>query len=470
MATLGCGLAALSFAPRPDPCATTRHEIDAVWSDERRDRLREAFVGSGLPEAAREHARIDGELAAFADAWAEARLRVCEADSTGSGIRTAQRSCLHRGLEQFEVLVEVLSTADIATIREANLAVAALPNIALCHAKSSQDDDAPAHIRDRVQTLDEELSAAPMLLTLHRYRRADELTAAVLHEADMLGHMPLLAEAQYRRADVLAGMGREQDAAEMYEKAFHTAETARMDRLAAEIAVDLQLVYGYRLARPKLADRWTKQARAVVGRLGDDAGSLRAEYIRTEGIIALRRSEYDLARERFEETLAMFDLLDASDVLSEAEALSNLGIANLELGNLEAAEHAFSRALAITEGEVGPYNNRLITIINNLGSLAQARGDHQASYDYFKRVYEAELAVYGPVDVRVAMSLNNIGSALSALRRDGEAVNFYERSIRAYESGDHHGVDLARPVGNLAVAYMREGKYGDAEANLLRAI
>lgn len=468
--TLGCGAAVFALAPASDPCASTRGEVDAVWSHERRDRLREAFVGSGLPDAAGEHERIERDLTAFAEDWARARARVCEADTANNAVRTAQRRCLQRDLEQFEVLVEVLSTADIATIREAALAAAALPNIALCEAKASANEGAPAHIRDRVETLDEELSTAPMLLKLHRYRRAEELTSAVLHEAEQLGYLPLLAEAQYRRADVLSGLGRELDAAEMYEKAFHSAETARMDRLAARAAVDLQLVYGYRLARPKLADRWGKQAHAAVERLGEDAGALRAEYIRTEGLVALRRSDLDEARERFEETLAVYDTIELPDPLPKAEALSNLGIACLELGKLDEAQSAFSRALALTEDEVGPYNNRLITIINNLGSLAQARGDHQAAHDYFERVYEAELALYGPVDVRVAMSLNNLGSALSALHRDEEAVKYYERSIRAYESGDHHGVDLARPVGNLAVTYMRKQQYAKAEANLLRAI
>jgi tetratricopeptide (TPR) repeat protein/predicted Ser/Thr protein kinase len=467
---LGCGIAAAAAMPHDTPCATTRKDVDAMWNADRRERLRDAFRTSGLPNADTEFERVDTRLTTFAEVWADSRRRVCEDDSSPNEVRAAQRSCLYRGLEQLEVLVEVLGSADLTTVRDANIAVAALPNVALCESGAANvGTDIPEHLRERVEELDEELSTAPLLVKLHRYRRAEELTSRILHEAEQLGHPPLLANAQYRRADVLASRGMQVDAAELFEKAFHTAETARMDALAAEIAVDLQLTYGYRLARPKLAERWTKLARAAVERLGDD-GAQRAEFVRTEGLIALRSSDFAKARERFEATIELYDRIDDPDPLPKAEALSNLGIACLDLGLLDESEDAFQKALALTEDEVGPYNNRLISIINNLGSLEQARGRHQAAYDYFQRVYEAELALYGPVDVRIAMSLNNLGTSLSALRRDDEAKGYYQRSIAAYESGDHHGVDLARPVGNLAVAYMRADQLDEAEAALLRAI
>ncbi len=468
---LGLGVAGLAIVPRQDPCAGVGEEVDSVWTKNRQERIREAFQSSGLPNADTELGRVETRLSGFAEAWAAARVRTCEDDSASPRQRAAHRTCLHRDLEQFSVLVEVLGAADLATIRDANVAVATLPDIALCESDAATDPgDIPEHLRDRVEALDEDLSTAPMLVTLHRYRRAEELTARVLHEAELLGYAPLLAEAQYRRADVFASSGRQVDAANLFEKAYHTAETARMDRLAAEIAVDLQLTYGYRLPRPKLAERWSKLARAAVERLGDDAGALQAEFIRTNGLVALRNSDSAKAREFFEQAVAAYEALDQPDPLPKAEAMSNLGIACLNLGLLDEAEDTFRRALELIEGEVGPYNTRLITVINNLGSLAQTRGDHKAAHDYFKRVYEAELALYGPVDVRVGMSLNNMGTALSALRRDGEAVELYLRSIRAYESGDHHGVDLARPVGNLAVAQMRAQQYAEAETNLLRAI
>lgn len=471
LAALGCcGLGAIALVPNEAPCAGTRKDVDAVWNPTSRDRLSDAFVASGLPSAAEEFDRVDARLSSFAEEWAQSRRRVCEDESSPTNVRVAQRSCLRRALEQLGVLVEVLGSADLATVQDASIAVATLPDVARCDSRMARvGPDVPEHLRARVEALDEELSTIPLLTSLHRYGRAEKLTSRVLHEAEQLGHAPLLAEAQYRRADVLSSRGRHVDAATLFERAFHTAQTARMDALAAEIAVDLQLTYGYRLARPKLAERWTKQAHAAVDRLGDD-GAQRAEFIRTEGLIALRSSDYAKARERFEAALAIYERLDDPDPLSTAEASSNLAIANLNLGLLDEAERALLEALALTEGAAGPYDNRLISIVNNLGSLSQAQGKYEAAYDYFERVYTAELALYGPVDVRIAMTLNNVGSALSAMRRDEEAVRYYERSIAAYESGDHHGVDLARPVGNLAVAQMRAGELDDAEAGLLRAI
>jgi tetratricopeptide (TPR) repeat protein/tRNA A-37 threonylcarbamoyl transferase component Bud32 len=460
-----------ALLPSKPPCASTRDEVDAVWTAARRDRIQDAFETSGLPNARDQHQHIDRRLEGFADGWAAARMRVCEDDTLPAERRASLRTCLQRGLEQFGVLTEVLGSADASTLRDSAEAVATLPDVALCEARANIATMAvPAHLRARIDDLRDDLATAPMLVRLHRYRRANELTTRVLHEAEQLGYDPLLAEALYRRGDALAASGQHVDATTHYERAFHAAQTGRSDRLAAEIAVDLQLTYGYRLARPKLAERWTKLARAAVERLGDDAGALRAEFIRAEGLTALRSSDFATARERFEQTLAVYEALEGADPVAYAEASSNLGIACLDLGLIEPAEAAFERARTLLEGVVGPYNKRLTSVINNLGSLAQARGDHTAAHDHFKRVYEAELALFGPVDVRVAMSANNMGTALSALHRDAEAVELYQRSIRAYESGDHHGIDLARPVGNLAVSNMRAKDYEKAEANLLRAI
>jgi len=468
---VGSGVAAAAMMPAADPCASTQEEASSVWTAERRAQIRDAFSSSGISNPEAEHTRIDAKLSSFADEWAASRVRVCEASNASPQRRAAQRTCLYRALEQFSVFVEVVASGDAVTLRNSFEAVSALPDIASCDAAVPDEHaSAPLHIRDRVENLAEELSTVPPLLGLHRYERVDEITARVLHEAELLGFEPLLAEAQYRRADLLEAQGLRTDGAKLLEQAFHTAQTAHRDRLAARIAVELHLTYGYRLARPKLAARWEGLAHAAVDRLGDDAGSLHAEQIRTVGLVALRNTNYDLARRSFQKTLALYESLEHPQPLLHAEAQSNFGIACLELGELDAADAAFRGALKKTEREVGRFNNRHISIINNLGSLEQMRGDHQASHDYFRRVYETEVALYGSDDIRVAMSLNNMGTALLSLNKDAKAIVLFERSIRAYESGDHHGVDLARPLGNLGVAHMRADNYDKAEASLVQAI
>lgn len=466
-----CGVAAAAMAPGTDPCASMQDEAAAVWTDDRRQETRDAFEASGIPNPDREHARVDAKLSQFADEWASSRVRVCEASNAAAERRAAQRTCLNRALEQFSVLVEVIASGDAATLRNSPEAVSALPDIASCDAAVTDEHaTAPPPIRERVEGLAEELSTIPPLLSLHRYQRADEVTARVLHEAQGLEFAPLLAEAQYRRADLLDAQGHQIDGATLLEQAFYTAQTAHRDRLASRIAVELHLIYGYRLARPKLAERWKGLAQAAVERLGAEAGSLRAEHVRTVGLVALRNTNYAKARARFKEALALYEGLEGTDPLLHAEAESNFGIACLELGELDAAEAAFLSALEKVDQEVGRFNSRHITIINNLGNLEQMRGDHQASHDYFRRVYKTEVALYGAEDVRAAMSLNNMGTALLSLHEDAQAIVLFERSIRAYESGDHHGVDLARPVGNLGVAHTRAKNYDQAEASLVRAI
>ncbi len=78
--------------------------------------------------------------------------------------------------------------------------------------------------------------------------------------------------------------------------------------------------------------------------------------------------------------------------------------------------------------------------------------------------------LFGVDDVRIAMSTNNVGTALSRLRRDEDAEAFCRRAIAAYESGEYLDIDLARPVGNLAVSLMRRKSFDEAEVQLIRAI
>ncbi len=468
---MGSGFAGAAMVPAVDPCAATGEEAASVWTPQRRSKIRDAFRSSGIANPDLEHARIDAKLSRFAEQWAAARVQGCETASGAPERRSAQRTCLHRALEQFSVLVEEVAAGDAATLRNSPEAVSSLPTLASCDAAVADEHAAaPPEIRDRVEGLEEELATIATLVSLHRYQRADEITARVLLEADQLAFAPLLAEAQHRRADLLHAQGLQFDAANLFEQAFHTAQAARRDRLAARVAVKLHLTYGYHVARPRLAARWAGLAQAAVDRLGNDAGALRAEQVRTVGLVALRNADYALARERFEEALALYEGLTNPAPLHQAEAQSNFGIAAVELGDLEAADAAFRSALEKTEREVGRFNNRHITIINNLGNLEQLRGNHQASHDYFAQVYETEVALYGGDDVRVAMSLNNMGTALMSLRRDAEAIVLFERSIQAYESGDHHGVDLARPVGNLGVAHTRANNYKLAERSLVQAI
>ncbi|MEM6292858.1 MAG: serine/threonine-protein kinase [Myxococcota bacterium] len=466
---LGLGFGALGLSATPDPCASTRAALDDAWSPQRRDRIHDAFVASSLPAAEAQATGLDESLSTFVSDWVQTRYDACTTTKRTPAQSSATLDCLRDAKTQFVVLVEELGTAEAEVLRNGSEVVSSLRDPVTCSEAQSGVPPSTAS-SPRSRSLARSLERVPVLLGLHRYERADELTKKVLHEARQLGDPSLLADALSRRGDVLDGRGLVSDAVELWEQAFHAANEVDRDLLAAEIALGLQVAYGYDLDQPKPAARWSGLARAAVERLGDSADWRGPEQVRTEGLIELRASNFSVARDHFIDALAAFEAIGDHGTLRYAEAQSNLGIANLNLGRLEEAERDLTRARALTEGVVGPYNSRLITVLNNLGSLAQMQGDHASAATYFQRVYEAEVAVFGPDDVRVAMSTNNLGTALSSIRRDDEAEAYYRRSIAAYESGEHIDIDLARPMGNLAVCLMRRKSFDEAEMHLLRAI
>ena len=73
------GLVALGLSSTPDPCASTRGELDDAWSPQRRDRILDAFLASSLPTATDQANAIDDALDDFASAWLRARHDACSA-------------------------------------------------------------------------------------------------------------------------------------------------------------------------------------------------------------------------------------------------------------------------------------------------------------------------------------------------------------------------------------------------------
>ncbi len=470
-ATAAVSMAVL--APREDPCEQTRAELDGIWNAQARRDMRSAFESTGLPRAAKIWARTEHSVEGYASQWEDARSDACRDPARDDATRTAQRRCLHELRAQLEVLADVFTTADEGVVQRAAETVADLRPVSECTNPSTLIDGAqrlPPGLAEPVSKVRARLSSLAVLRDAQRYERALRVGQGAVQEAESLGFDALRAEALFEHGQTYASQGELAEAAQRFEQAYYVAESCGHDRVAADVATNLFFVYGYRLGKPREAERWRGQAEAAVERVGTRLPNLKAELIRTEGTVALRRADYPEARGHFEAAMALHDELGLTETLRYAEVVSNLGVAHLNLGELDAASQHLEHSRAITERLVGSAHPRVATIVNNLGNLEQTRGRHELAYQHFLQAYEIDAAVFGREHIQVAMGLNNVGTALLILERAEEATEYFETSIRVYESGDHHGLDLARPVGNLAVVYSRAEDHDRAIELLRRAI
>jgi tetratricopeptide (TPR) repeat protein len=132
-------------------------------------------------------------------------------------------------------------------------------------------------------------------------------------------------------------------------------------------------------------------------------------------------------------------------------ALNLAGAATFELGDLEAAEHWFSRALELASDEGDALLVARAT--NNLGAIANVRGRHEAALS----LYQLAIPAY-----------QRIGSTLGLAQSYHNMAITYRDARRLAEAEEHErrAVEFAREAGNPRMLAM--ARAGRAELSLMR--
>ncbi len=193
--------------------------------------------------------------------------------------------------------------------------------------------------------------------------RARELGASTL---DRLG------EGTRERAVVLRAMSVASALLSDFEEAIHMAELARETAIASDDD-DERLLAALAMAGPMTIARSTNEALDVIESVSDLATSpyLRARTSYQRGVTFMRMGESVRAREEFERALP--GLRAADDSLMVRSTLQNLGILQIDAGELADAERALTEALEIARRR--QEEPSISGMEHNLGRLAAYRGD-----------------------------------------------------------------------------------------------
>ncbi|NPC86915.1 protein kinase, partial [Pyxidicoccus fallax] len=119
-------------------CAQEADKLSTVWSPERRERIRAAFLATGKPYAPSAWEAVSTALDAQASAWRSLRVDAClasEEDAPGASWQTA--ACLDSRLWHLAAVTDVLEKADAQTVQNAPQMVASMEGLSGCR-------DAPA--------------------------------------------------------------------------------------------------------------------------------------------------------------------------------------------------------------------------------------------------------------------------------------------------------------------------------------
>jgi CHAT domain-containing protein len=123
----------------------------------------------------------------------------------------------------------------------------------------------------------------------------------------------------------------------------------------------------------------------------------------------------------------------------------------------------YEKALALSEGALGPDHGALVEFLYGLGGAHYALGEYARALAFFQRSLAIDEKVFGPHHPGVAVDLNNVAGLHRELGEYARALPLYQRSLAIVENAfgpDHPNVAIG--LNNLAVLYENVGAYAQA--------
>jgi CHAT domain-containing protein len=259
------------------------------------------------------------------------------------------------------------------------------------------------------------------LIRAEKYNEALPLAQAMVADQEKRPPSRDLAGALNNLAEVYSGMGRDDEAEQLYKRAL-----AVMEKTGAIDSADMA---------PELTN-------------------LAAIYE--------RQSRYAEAEPLFKRALALREKARPPGHPDIGQSLNNLATLYEKQDRHGDSEPLFKRALAIYQKIPGA-ERAIATLLNNLGQVYKAEGRYADAEPVIKQSLAIREKVLGRDHIDVARSLNNLGDLYQRQDRLAEAQPIYERAlaIRGRTVGPDHP-DNAISANNLASLYQAEGRTADA--------
>ncbi|HVH98184.1 MAG TPA: serine/threonine-protein kinase [Enhygromyxa sp.] len=399
-----------SIQPAIDLCSGAEARVARVWNDEVRTTIEQRLRSSGARYAETTWAEVRRELDDYTTAWAQQHREACEATHRGEQSETTldlRMACLDLRLHEVQVVTTTLAHADVGVVENAVAAVNALGWLGACGdldaLRSRVRLPRAAAEREQIEQGHARLTEAKIYEAAGRYDDALAIAEQVAEQARRLGHAPLKAAADLRRAAALEGRGEFAAAERALLDALAGAEASRDEVVAADAWLHMVWVVGVELVRRDEGEAWLRLAEAAVARLGGDP--LReATLIHNRAGLRLRQGRHELALADYLDALdAQIELLGSSD---PAVAQTSNHIANtlILLQRYEEAWQYATRSLELRVDTLGADHPLVAASYNNMAVIRERQHDPAGALALLERAL-AIAAVHGTRTEVVSRSL-----------------------------------------------------------------
>ncbi|MEM7160462.1 MAG: tetratricopeptide repeat protein [Myxococcota bacterium] len=460
-------------------CETEGTEISLLWNEGRKQTIAEAMESTRVSYAVDSWQRASTHLDGYAEQWSHDRSEACRATML-DGVRTPaaldlSRTCFDERRERMGALLDEFERADPTMVVRVATVTVQLPSLDDCTddvwlARRPAAPEDP-ELKERFDELRRALQRASAVSSTGHYAQALEEAEKVVTEAESLGAMPLLADAQLAVARALQRQGEYERAITQFETAFITAGGAGHDMTALDAASNLTFLTGYQQAEHEQGLHWAAMAEMFVTRLQLEDDPHVALWLTNLGSVHQARGKYDEALAVQRRALQMGNRIYVKGHPRLAVLWSNLANALHGNGDYEEAIAAQERAMVIREVAIGPTHPDLAQSLLNLGVMQHTQGNTEDAIETFERSLIIQKQALGSNHPLVARTLNNLGAMQFSKHADAAALAAYERALeiqRETLGEDHH--DLAGSYNNIGRVLARQGQYEEALKSYQRAL
>ncbi|MFO7563860.1 MAG: serine/threonine-protein kinase [Enhygromyxa sp.] len=464
-------------APATSPCSDSSQQLEPVWGPARRDRVLAALGAGKLDYADELAARTVAALDGYAQRWVLAHQRACEATHVHGRQSTRalelRSRCLDRRRSELDALLTRFEDPSDAELLNSLEAVDALTPVDACDDIELLESTTPLpedpRIRAEVDELRAELDAINAALNTGAHAQVEERATALLEAARELNYKPLSAEAGVALGTILSRTGQPKQAEPVLEQAIVDAQASGHDEFAARAIIAAVHVVGFQLRDADGGERLSRQARALLERVGDPPW-LFANYARNVGTFEVARGNLDRARSLFEQAIALYTALHDDSHFSVAETRVNLATVERRLGNLDAAIELYEHAKRDLEASLGPGHPTVFNVLNNMAVSYMFRGLDAEAEAALRQALQLAARIMPDEHASIGHPHNNLGELLARQGRYAEARESYDSAVASWTRslGDDHPL-LAHPLTGRGLVRLELGDAAGAREDLEQA-
>jgi serine/threonine protein kinase/Tfp pilus assembly protein PilF len=207
-----------------------------------------------------------------------------------------------------------------------------------------------------------------------------------------------------------------------------------------------------------------------------DTALAREPAVRTElrgalGRVYTNLGLYDRAADQLQETLRERRALYGGTDTTVADAMDQLGIAQLRRGNLAAADSLLRGALELRRRRLGPEHDATAESLEHLAELLNVRNDVAGAEPLLRDALAIRRRLHGDTSLAAANAKAFLADVLQMKGATADAMSLYREAAetREHRLGADHPL-TAELIGSLASVTEAAGRHAEAESLYRRMI